>query len=131
MGLCISRIQCDSAPGMPLRSLEHLVQVAAHQCVGCLKLSGGEAAVPTGEPRIKINRSLKECLGEFGVVCRKPAQMPQPALVGAPGIEAAGRAANRALPLGIGNRRGDCRGYGLSDLILNREDVCEIAVVSF
>src|SRR5437667_8599628 len=57
--------------------------------------------------------------------------MPQPALVGAPGVEAAGWSANRTLPLGIGDRRGDCGGDCLGNLILDREDIGEIAVVPF
>jgi hypothetical protein len=56
--------------------------------------------------------------------------MPQPALIGGPGVEAPRRLAHRALLLGVGDRRGDGDRYRFGDLVLDREDVGEIAVVA-
>src|SRR5258708_32858510 len=56
--------------------------------------------------------------------------MPPPALVGGPGIKAFGRPAHRALSLSLGNGRSDGDRYRLGDLVLDREDIGEIAVVT-
>jgi hypothetical protein len=58
------------------------------------------------------------------------AQMPQPALICGPGIKAFGRSAHRALSLSLGNGRSDGDRYRLGDLVLDREDIGEIAVVT-
>jgi hypothetical protein len=47
--------------------------------------------------------------------------MPQPALIGGPGVEAPGRLAQRALQLGLGDRWGDGDGHRLANLVLQRK----------
>ena len=57
--------------------------------------------------------------------------MPQPTLIGAPGVEAAWRLAHHALLLGGGNGRSDRNRNRLGDLVLHCKDVGEIAIVAF
>src|SRR6516165_3390130 len=56
--------------------------------------------------------------------------MPQAALVGVPGIYAPGRIANCAPQLGIRNCWGGRNRYRLRNLVLQHENVDEIAVVT-
>jgi hypothetical protein len=56
--------------------------------------------------------------------------MPQPELIGRPGVETAGRLTQGQMLLGIGNGRGNRDRHRLGDLILHCEDVGEVAVVA-
>ncbi len=92
--------------------------------------SGGKATIAPGKVRIEIDRLLKEFLREGVVFASSFAEMPQAALVGAPGVEAPRRLAHGAMLLGIGDSRGDGDRHRPGDLVLHREDVGEIAVVA-
>src|SRR5215469_17396039 len=56
--------------------------------------------------------------------------MPQPSMIGGPSVETFGWLPHRPLALGLIDRRGggDCHCVG--DLVLDREDVSEITVVT-
>jgi hypothetical protein len=56
--------------------------------------------------------------------------MPQSALVGGPGVEASWRLAQGSLLLGFGNGWGNSDGRRLGYLILDGEDVGEVAVIA-
>ena len=98
--------------------------------IGRMPLSGSEALVASGKARIEINGLLKKFLRERVVISVGFSEMPQPTLVGSPGVEAAGRLAHRALLLGLGDGRSDRGGDRLRDLVLHREDVDEVTVVA-
>ncbi len=72
---------------------------------------------------------LEKFLGGEVVVRAEFAEMPQAALIGRPGVEVARRLAHRPLPLGIRNDRSNRDRHRFGDLVLQREDVGEIAVV--
>jgi hypothetical protein len=56
--------------------------------------------------------------------------MPEPALVGGPGVEAPWWLSHGALLLGLGYGRGNGDGHRVGDLVLYRENVSKIAVVT-
>jgi hypothetical protein len=86
--------------------------------------------VAAGEIRVEFGRLLKEAFGQRIVLGAGAAHMPQPALVGRPGVEVVWRLAHRPLQLGLSDRRGDRDRHRLTDLVLHREDVGEVAVVA-
>src|SRR5262249_3568882 len=73
---------------------------------------------------------LKEILSNCVVVSGGFAQMPEAALIGSPDIEALRWFAHSALPLGVGNGRGDSDRHRLGNLVLHFEDIGKIAVVA-
>lgn len=56
--------------------------------------------------------------------------MPQPALIGAPRVEAFGRPPHRTPALGASDCRSDRDGDRLGNFVLHREDVGEVAVIA-
>src|ERR1700745_172786 len=58
-----------------------------------LELGIAQPPVPSGKGRVEVDRLPKELLSERVVLAGKFAQMPQPALVGGPGVEASRRLA--------------------------------------
>src|SRR6267378_5641034 len=91
----------------------------------------GEPAIAAGEIRVEIDGLLEEFLGGEVVVRAEFAEMPQAALIGRPGVEAARRLAHRPLPLRVRNDRSNRYRHRLGDLVLQREYVGEITVVAF
>jgi hypothetical protein len=90
-----------------------------------------QAAISAGKLRIKINGLLEasDCHCIFFSI--RPAEMPPAPLVSRPGIKVFWRLAHRSLTLGTRNRRSDGHRDRLADLVLDREDVGQIAVVTF
>jgi hypothetical protein len=79
---------------------------------------------------IKIDGPLKELLCE-GVILRAGfTEMPQTSSIGGSRVEASRRLAQGPVLLGIGNGRHQGDRHCLGDLVLQREDVGEIAVVA-
>jgi hypothetical protein len=94
------------------------------------KLRRGEARMGVGEIGIKIDGLTEEFFGERIVVPTDFLEMPQPALVRGPGVEAFPRLAHRAVKFGVSDRRGDGDRHGLRNLVLHHENVGEVAVVA-
>src|SRR5271163_388408 len=66
-----------------------------------MHVSRGETPIPSRKGRVEVDRLLKEFLRERVVAGGGFAHMPQPALIGGPSVEIAGRLAHGALLLGL------------------------------
>jgi hypothetical protein len=90
------------------------------------------AASPVYPPAkiVQIDGPLKETLCEGVILGAGFTEMPQTSLIGGPDIEAGRRLSQSAVLLGVGNRWGNSDRHSLSDLVLQRKDVGEIAVVA-
>src|SRR6516164_5891299 len=86
--------------------------------------------VTTGKVRIEIDSLLKKLLCKRVIDGVGLLVVPQPALVSGPGVEAFGWFAHRTMEFRIGDGRGDGDRYSFGDLVLDREDLGEIAVVA-
>jgi hypothetical protein len=95
-----------------------------------LDLGQGEPCVPTRKCRIAGDSLLKEIFCESAVVPTELVQMPQATLISGPGVEAPRRLSHGPLPLGVSNGRSDSDRHCLGNLILDCENVSEIAVVT-
>jgi hypothetical protein len=94
-----------------------------------IRLRPGQAAIPAREGPVESDRPRKKPLRENGLGGSVLAQMPEAALIGTPGVEARRRLARRAVQLGIGNGRRNGSGYHPSNVVLQRKDVGQFAVV--
>src|SRR5437660_1081962 len=81
-------------------------QIAPLKNRSCISESYGEAAVPAGKARVKVDGPLKEFLGKCIVLCTGFAIMPEAALISGPSIEACWRPTRGTLQLCTS----DCRG---------------------
>jgi hypothetical protein len=86
---------------------------------GGLRVCKSETLIPFDESLIEVDSPLKKLLSECGVLCGHSAEIPEAPLV-------SGRLAHRALLLGLGDRDR----HVLADLVLDGEDVGEVAVVA-
>src|SRR5262249_60920827 len=93
-------------------------------------MSHCEALVAAGKGGIEINGLSKVLLCERVIVPSDFKDMPQPALIGGPGVESSRRLPHRALLLGGDNGRGNCHRHCLGDLVLHCKDVGEISVAA-
>jgi hypothetical protein len=121
VGFCVATIKCDCAPRQ--RFFLALCPLSPAE-------DGGKPDVSPGKHRVEIDGPLKELLGKDGILGAGLAEMPHSALIGTPGIEACRQFAHRPLLLGVGDGRRNGDGCGLSNFILHRENVGEIAVVA-
>src|SRR6516162_10745613 len=130
-GFRIATIERDRAPRQCFFRALCFFEIAGLKQSARSVEGGGKPFVSSCKDRIQIDGPLKELLCE-GVILRAGfTEMPQTSLIGAPGVEAARRLAQDAVLLGIGNRWGNSDRHCLSDLVLQRENVGEIAVVAF
>lgn len=83
------------------------------------------------EVRVKQHYLLKESFRDPVVVRGELAEMPQPALVGGPGIETFGWLAHGPVQFRVGDRWSDRDRHRLCDLVLHRENIGEVTVVPF
>src|ERR1700730_5366090 len=115
-----------------MRLMEANTSVWRNGCVQAsrLPLSHSEASISSRKSRVEICGLLKELLREQVIVASEFAQMPQTALIGGPGVQGSRRLAQGAVLLGIGNGRGNRDRHRLGDLVLQCEDVSEIAIVA-
>src|SRR5215472_7683468 len=79
---------------------------------------------------VEVDRLLEEFLRSSGVLSRKLAQMPYAMLIGCPGVEAVRRLAHRAFLFGSSDCRSNSDRHCLGDLVLHRENVGEVAVIT-
>ena len=121
VGFCVATIERDCASRQrffltlcPFRSAE----------------DGGKPDISPHKHRVEIDGPLKEFLGEGVILGAGLAEMPHPALIGAPGIKTCWRLAHRPLLLGGSDGRRDSDGRGLSDFILHNENIGEITVIA-
>ena len=94
-------------------------------------LQGQRIAVMAGR-ELRIERDRLAEKGQRGLVLLRSVfvEVPKPALVGLPGIEPFRRLAQHALLLGLGQRGSMTPGDARGDLVLDGEDVAEVAVVA-
>ena len=90
---------------------------------GRARYSRGRRSGPNRSPAER--NSAQSCRPRSGL-----AQMPEPALISGPGVEALRRLPYRASQLSVGNRRGQSGRQCMCNLILHRENIGQIAVVA-
>src|SRR5438128_12516006 len=90
----------------------------------------GKPRVYPHKHRIQIDGPLKELLREVVIRRAGSTEMPQAALIGAPGVDASRRLAHRTPLLRIGDGRSDGDRHRRGDLVLQCDDVGEVAVVA-
>src|SRR5689334_21899369 len=109
------RIRADQ----PFRRLNHALVFASK-----IKTAGNVQQTYSHKRIARIEDGLaKEVLRNRVVLGVGLAQMPEPALIGGPGVGTLRRLPYRASQLSVGNRRGQSGRQCVYDLILNRENV--------
>jgi hypothetical protein len=85
---------------------------------------------PPGEGGVDTNGLLKELLCENVVVRGDFEDMPQAALIGGPSIEVSRWLSYSPSKLSVPDRRGDRNRHSLCDLVLQGENIGEIAIIA-
>src|SRR5260370_23479528 len=118
MSLGVGAVERNRPSRQCLGRALHFPHIAGEKYRSRIGQHRDEPLVASGKVWIEIDGALEELLRDGVILDGELAYVPPSALAGGPGVEVSWRLARCALPLGIGNHRGDGGGYRLGDLIL-------------
>jgi len=128
MTLRFARVEIDGLLGILQCPLDLDIAVLADLEEGALPMDEREPGKNTGSIRVELSGELEQALSFDVALGRELVHEPGCAMVRAPGVEVRGMSQQRALPLRLLDLALDRTDDDVGDLILDVEDVIDIAV---